>query len=400
MAIFGDFVVRGDTPITNEDDLKSALAMALRLENVGVLLGAGASIGAGGRSIAEIWQKIEKDHATTAKFLADEGFRNGEETNVEAILGRLGLAQIDATRRSDSTTKLNAAVSAMVREITSAAVLNIDLWSNPDAAIEWPKLQSHRQLVTRLLAGRQPGQAAPTIFTTNYDLAIEWAAELIGVHVVNGFTGLHSRLFDPSALDLSLRNTTARGEARFGAYDISLIKLHGSLSWREENGKVFEQQSASIQPAISSFLSNSNDAFKPLLVYPTAAKYVDTIGFVYGEMMRRFSEFMARPNCCLLTCGYGFNDEHINRLIASGLRNPTMMFVAYYPEWDTDGPIRNKFLERVRQIGSTRVIIRGGGASAHMDQFVSNLPDPTLIDETSDIIRKFTKLLGGSGSAA
>lgn len=40
-----------------------------------------------------------------------------------------------------------------------------------------PELATHRRLLQKLTAARQPGQPSPWIFTTNYDLAIEWAAE-------------------------------------------------------------------------------------------------------------------------------------------------------------------------------------------------------------------------------
>ena len=391
---FSEVVIRGERPIGSKADLDSALAMAVRLENVSVLLGAGASVGAGGMAMGQLWAKLQKDHAATVATLTKQGFRTADEQNLEVIISRLELALQDCERRKEDAAELKDALSVLRHVIVSAATLDKALWADAALPLSFEKLAHHRRLLTRLLASRQPGQPAPAIFTTNYDLAVEWSAEALGIHVVNGFSGLHGRTFQPSVFDLSLRNTAAQGEARFGAFDISLVKLHGSLTWIEQDGQIFERPAGQVVDLLSKYLNDRKVPFSPLLIYPSTAKYVDTIGFVYGEMMRRFAEFMTRQHSCLITCGYGFNDAHVNRLIAAGLQNPTMMLIAYYPEWsDRDKPIPNKFLERLRALGSPRVIIRGGGQAAYLDRLVDDLPDPTLIDEAATVMRRLATLL-------
>src|SRR5690606_25997503 len=73
------------------------------------------------------------------------------------------------------------------------------------------------------------------------------------------------------------------------------------------------------------------------VVLPSTAKFVHTIGFMYGEVIRRFTEFLARPHTCLLVSGYGFQDEHINRILVSALQNPTLQLVIYLPELHRTG---------------------------------------------------------------
>jgi hypothetical protein len=51
-------------------------------------------------------------------------------------------------------------------------------------------------------------------------------------------------------------------------------------------------------------------------------------------IIRRFTEFLSRPNACLIVNGYGFTDDHINRLIVSALQNPTLQLIVYLPEID------------------------------------------------------------------
>jgi len=398
---FSEVVVRGERPISSKAELDSALAMAVRLENVGVLLGAGASVGAGGLAMGQLWSRLQKDHASIVSFLTKAGFRAADEQNLEIIISRIELALQECERRKEDAAELKEAHGILRHAVVCAATLNPSIWADPSIAPSFEKLAHHRRLLTRLLASRQPGQPAPAVFTTNYDLAVEWSAEALGIHVVNGFSGLHGRTFQPSVFDLSLRNTAAQGEARFGAFDISLVKLHGSMSWVEQQGQVFERPAGQVAERLAKYLADKKEPFNPLLIYPSTAKYVDTIGFVYGEMMRRFSEFMARQHSCLITCGYGFNDAHVNRLVAAGLQNPTLMLIAYYPEWDDcSKPVPNAFLERLRALGSPRVIIRGGGSAAYLDRLVDDLPDPTLIDEAAAVMRRLASLLREPKDAA
>lgn len=49
------YAVRGRRPL-NEDEFRAHLALCTRLENVAVLLGAGASVGVGGHTMARLWQ--------------------------------------------------------------------------------------------------------------------------------------------------------------------------------------------------------------------------------------------------------------------------------------------------------------------------------------------------------
>ncbi|WP_420468426.1 hypothetical protein [Panacagrimonas sp.] len=65
---------RGGTSITDEVQLKAYLASLLRLENVGVLLGAGASCSAGGKTMQQLWIDFLSESPDDAKWLLDQGF--------------------------------------------------------------------------------------------------------------------------------------------------------------------------------------------------------------------------------------------------------------------------------------------------------------------------------------
>jgi len=82
---------------------------------------------------------------------------------------------------------------------------------------------------------------------------------------------------------------------------------------------------------------------KSLLVYPNPAKDVETSEYPYAELFRDMASAIVRPNSVLVTYGYGFGDDHINRVIADMLTVPSTHLVAIMFS-DTDNRLRN-FLE-------------------------------------------------------
>jgi hypothetical protein len=400
------FAIRGSRPL-NEEEFCAHLALAIRLENVGVLLGAGASKCVGGLVMDDVWRLLEANHAgEVATLRAQQFLVDGEKPNIEIMLDRLEIACLDGARSGADLTAIKKARHAIRKVVLSAAILDNELWQQPDKAIMHEKLTHHVRLVSRLTGNRQPGQPAPWVFTTNYDLAIEWAAEALGLHCVNGFTGVHDRAFRPSSFDLGLRNVQARGEARFGTYNLYLGKLHGSVSWATTaDGAVCEMPCGTMKGRIDSFLaSDKPDDWPGLMIFPGATKFVQTTGFVYGEIIRRFTEFLARPNVCLIVNGYGFTDDHINRLIVSALQNPTLQLIIYLPEVDRlgiyqslaatgDAIVPNEQLKRLLLVQLPQVTVRGFGAGGFFDALANDLPEPALLDDTSERARSIEQLL-------
>lgn len=320
-------------------DLESHLSSLCQLENVGILLGAGASKSAGGMVMKEIWLDFKARNEIKIPILRDKYklIRQQEieanSVNVELLIDEvLKNKNVIDTWQQDST-ELQDLLVELYRSVTKAALL-VDSDFPKLHVGEKEKFDKHKNLLEKLISNRQPGQAAPAIFTTNYDLAIEWSAEASGINLINGFSGIHSRTFQPHSFDLGFRNVKAVGEARFGHYNMYLYKLHGSLTWyQDENGDVIEcNSSKAYQDFINPLVGEGSFNDKQRLIYPGANKYHHTIGFVYGEMFRRFSEFLTKPQTTLFVNGYGFGDYHINRIILGALLNPSLHIVICYPE--------------------------------------------------------------------
>ena len=163
-------------------------------------------------------------------------------------------------------------------------------------------------------------------------------------------------------------------------------------------------------PRIAHFLGSESVSDWPgLMIFPGAAKFVQTTGFVYGEIIRRFTEFLSKPNACLITSGYGFTDDHINRLIASALQNPTLQVILYIPEVDrlgvyptlaATGPAMEPtvLLGRLLRAQLPQVTVRGFAGGAFFDQMAADLPEPAMLDETAERARAIEQLVRGGAN--
>jgi len=398
------FAFRGGKALTSEE-LQAHLAALIHLENVGVLLGAGCSAGAvGGMTMKQLWELFVQEYNHSFVWLKDKGFLTDELKvsvgiyNVEKLLDSLEIAQKEWQRQGKTilVKTLKTAKDDVYRSVIRAALLEKDWWTSPNLAFESDKLKPHRTLLQRITSSRQPGQCSPSIFTANYDLAVEWAAESMGLRVMNGFDGTHYRVFSPHSFDLGLSNMLARGEARFGTYGIYLSKLHGSLSWKLASNQedYLEVSCTQAWSGIESFLngSNSKKQFAPI-VFPSAAKYMQTVGFVLGELFRRFTEFLSRPQTCLMIIGYSFSDDHLNLVLTRALQNPTLQIVICIPEADVvDGKLDyqkcNRWIKNLGLLELPQVTIIATPSGAYFENFVSFLPDPVIYDKYAQEIKK------------
>lgn len=408
--------LRGDT-VLDEQALRAHLAAMLRLENTAVLLGAGASVAAGGMTIMQLWKDFIRDHAATAQRFANDGFIAEEDAvlasfqgdnpralpNIEILLDKLEMAQIDWGRRkptSRNLKNLKADIKLLLKCVVKAAILDEQAWSRPPAFDRFPH---HVKLLQRLVGARQPGQASPWLFTTNYDLAVEWAAESVGIHTHTGFVGIHNRTFSPQSFDLGYRNINAKGEARFGCNDVYLAKLHGSLTWECANDEYRELAAPETWPKLKAIIDDTEAVDESLMVFPRAAKYLQTVGFLSGELFRRFSDFLAKPQSCIILTGYSFGDDHINRLLRSALLNPTLQVIVFLPEFTGTDQAQLEMLKpevkRLLALKSPRLTFVGGGANAYFNHMVDFLPNPMLYDLKEQEFRDRIKAMSGDEHA-
>ena len=170
------------------------------------------------------------------------------------------------------------------------------------------------------------------LFTTNYDRIVEAGADAAGLRLIDRFVGTLSPVFRASRLDVDMHYNPPgiRGEPRYLEGVARFTKLHGSIDWLNCDGDIrriglpFGTQDTSPYLVVPG--PSEVDAMN-LMIYPNATKERETSAYPYVELFRDFAASICRPNSTLICYGYGFGDEHINRVIKDALTIPSTHLV-------------------------------------------------------------------------
>ena len=246
--------------------------------------------------------------------------------------------------------------------------------------------QAFNTLVTFLMsfASRTGVRDRLNIFTTNYDRLIEAGAELAGLHLLDRFLGKLMPIFRSSRLDLDMHYNPPgiRGEPRYLEGVARYTKLHGSVDW-VQTGKDIRRiglpfGAASVEPYLQAPGLSGATAHE-LMIYPNAAKDRETADYPYVELFRDLAAAVCRPNSTLVTYGYSFGDEHINRIIRDMLTIPsTHLVVISY-----DDPL-GRIMQTYQELGRpSQISLLIGPALADLTALTEHyLPKPA-IDKTT-----------------
>lgn len=246
--------------------------------------------------------------------------------------------------------------------------------------------QAFNTLTTFLMsfASRTGVRDRLNIFTTNYDRLIEAGAELAGLHLLDRFLGNLMPIFRSSRLDLDMHYNPPgiRGEPRYLEGVARFTKLHGSVDWVQTTQEIrrlgLPFGAKSIRPYLDAPGLGGANAHQ-LLIYPNAAKDRETACYPYVELFRDLAAAICRPNSTLVTYGYSFGDEHINRVIRDMLTIPsTHLVVISY-----DDPI-GRIMQIYQELGRpSQISLLIGPALADLPTLTENyLPKPA-IDKTT-----------------
>jgi hypothetical protein len=188
-----------------------------------------------------------------------------------------------------------------------------------------PNLDHHCRFMEALSKHAFGNTCTVWIFTTNYDPLFELAATECGITLENGFIGTVRRFFDSSAFEHSIGKVTPRQFVPHRKLTVKLVKLHGSLSWVQDGGKIYETHPAAVDAASSR-----------TMVLPRRRKVMDVLENPYDKLFRQTSRVLGNECKYLVSCGFSFSDEHIN----DALLRPVMesgacrLFALSYVETD------------------------------------------------------------------
>jgi hypothetical protein len=242
----------------------------------------------------------------------------------------------------------------------------------------------------RKLVVRDRSQPRPWVFTSNYDLFNETAMDRMGLPYANGFTGTVERRFNPAVFRYALAEQLDVSSRKWSAVDgfVYLCKLHGSVSWVEDDRGLF--------PIAEVQKPDAPQAGK-LMIYPTPAKQNASFGSPYADLFREFQIQVVREQSVLVVVGYSMGDEHINNIIYRALTIPTFRLILLTNP-DAEGEVK-----KLRDLGDPRIWIIGGdspidGSKGHyFDTFVEHLmPEPPgeKIDKAIEAVAALIKSSG------
>ena len=288
------------------------------------------------------------------------------------ILGKSAEAE---TLRTELTATLEAFAKSILESEAGIAT-----------AAEDKREHAFNVLVTFLMsfASRTGVRDRLNIFTTNYDRLIEAGAELAGLHLLDRFLGNLMPIFRSSRLDLDMHYNPPgiRGEPRYLEGVARFTKLHGSVDWVQAARDIrrigLPFGAGDVAPYLQAPGLDGASACK-LMIYPNAAKDRETSDYPYVELFRDFAAAVCRPNSALISYGYSFGDEHINRVIRDMLTVPSthLVVIAYS---DPLGRIMQTYQELGRP---SQISLLIGPALADLQTLTESFLPKAAIDKTT-----------------
>lgn len=359
------------------EEIQKELLQVFDVQNISFLFGAGcSSYVVDGTEIGipvmapmanEFYSRLEEDDRTyltdTIKInIEDDLYKNNLEKFLEVLFSYRYLMEC----RSDDgeLQKINSFIQKTKKFIFKKCVC-----SNENVIKIYE--QFYRKLVYR-----DKNLAKANIFTTNYDLFNERALDKLGIIFSNGFSGVIDRYFNPAVFHYAFAEQMDLSNNKWNVIDnfIYLYKLHGSISWFEDENskhlfKIKELQTPRFRK-------------QNIMIYPTPIKQNASFGSPYSDLFREFQKKLMLNNNILITVGYSFNDEHINNLIYQALTIPTFRLIVI-------SDVEAKSIKKLFELNDPRIWIIGGKNSQGIKlHYFSNFVDEMLPNIDQENIEK------------
>lgn len=322
------------------DELANEIAQCLQIENLNFLIGAGCSsyCDTEGKEqaiptmagLANQFYNENPNFKVDSKKKAVDMFPN----NLEALLNHLISLKNIVPERSKKTYS---------NKINTINKFIFDKVCNTPHSKEL--LLLYKEFYLKIV--KKTRQVPVNIFTTNYDLYNENALDELGFMYNNGFLGSAQRIFNPNSYNyvvvenLGLSRDVWKSVSNF----INLYKIHGSINWIKEE-RLGTDTPNILEKDIE--LIQSRNKFDSLMIYPTPQKDRTTLMVPYSDLFRMMQNNLLKKNSILISLGYSFSDEHINRIILNALSVYDFRLVIFGD---------SEMIRKLQEIGDNRIWI-------------------------------------------
>lgn len=353
---------------------------------------------------AKEFQTLQAEIAAEAKRAAKAAGRDSGnfEDEIRAVNELLrGLEIIASTKTEDAPERkqIDRLRQELNEALRSFAASILEAERNLASAPGEKREKAFNYLVSFVMsfASRSGTRDRLHLFTTNYDRYIEAGADIAGLRLIDRFVGTLAPVFRASRLDVDMHYNPPgiRGEPRYLEGVARFTKLHGSIDWVDCDQAIrrfgLPFGAKDINPYLRAPGLEGAEAMK-LMIYPNAAKDRETAEYPYVELFRDFAAAICRPNSTLVTYGYSFGDEHINRVMEDMLTIPSahLVIISYS---DPLGRIMH-FYKRLGRPAQLTLLLGDhlGDLKALVDHY---LPKPAIDRTTFRMAELLRKRFGG-----
>lgn len=343
--------------------LQALIAEWLRMENLVVLTGSGTSVSSGGKTMVELEKSVldtllgvpdiptsvsEILNSRIANRIFDGGAVIGFEDWLSYISNahHIGLSPgspfsgVQWVSGANPTGKeLDWLVDNLRKAIFADCALKL---RDNSAQATSAEISPHIAFLSKLVA-RDSNLGRAHLFTLNYDTLFEQGLELLGIQHFDGFTGRADARFDPSVYGLDIYYPGEVAEGRVRRFDkfLHIYKLHGSIHWEIRDDELRARhpdldefigyQGLAPDEKSAQFKEKLADKLRPAGILPTSNKFAQSLSMPFAHLFRSFQIRLGAPQTFLLVLGYGFGDEHVNRIVETALMNPSLVMLVVEP---------------------------------------------------------------------
>ena len=351
---------------------KKKLEKLLLSDNLLLLIGAGTSIGFGGKIMSELWDEAVKlilEEGTFELFCQAISY-DTENKDLEALLSESEINLKSSKELPTWFKDFKLEIEKMIKKECSFNLIDLDF-------------ETHLTLLQKLTQ-RKISKSRLKIYNLNYDLSFEQASQKGGFTIIDGFSFTQPRVFNGRYYDYDIvrrENSRLSAEENYVDKVFHLYKPHGSVNWAKKDTDIIQR--------------DKDEDFHAVMIYPNATKFEHSYEQPFFEVMSRFQiELRKTSSSTLIISGFSLADKHIMTMVKEAIRQNSslnVIIVNRSVQYDS-GSSKDKewsFYRELSKISPHVTLVAEG-----FKDFVKNIPYDLSKKPEESFLEKLEELIG------